>query len=213
LAFPPKTCQGVQIVVRPYQHVQRDEDVPPEDHWILSLYVDHAGILWIGAYGALLTKVDLASVVFTRYAQTVAFESHPDGPGGIHWVGTREGIHRLDRSTGKMIPVYSIARDARGPDPDYIISAYEDRSGTLWVATDPPLNHPLDVGGLYRLNQDGSFTRFPRDPDASKILGHAVVRIIHEDRAGNLWLAVCRRSPLCGCCTDMAPFNGVPMRL
>ena len=26
-------------------------------------------------------------------------------------------------------------------------------------------------------------------------------------------LAVCRRSPIRGCCTDMAPFNMVPMRL
>lgn len=97
---------------------------------------------------------------------------------GFLWVGSREGLYRYDgyRAT-KFVP------DLDDPfaitDLD-IRALYEDRAGTIWVAT--------NTGGLNRLDpQTGEFTHYRHDSADPGTISHDSVYGMAEDDEGHLW--------------------------
>ena len=85
------------------------------------------------------------------------------------WVSTSKGLYK--RVHGKWI--------CQIPDV-YVRLVYESHSGDIWVAT--------KTAGLYRIDTKGIFTRFVYDPAHSNSICHNDVRVITEDRQGNLWI-------------------------
>ena len=71
------------------------------------------------------------------------------------------------------------------------LDAYEDADGALWVAT-----FASDGGrGLHRLGRDGSHARYTPDPSDPGTLPHSLLRVLHEDPAGRLWIGTEAGSP------------------
>ena len=96
------------------------------------------------------------------------------------WVGTGDGLDRLDPATGSFIHYKHDARDAGSLSSNRVTTIFEDRQGNLWVGTD---------AGLNKLKRDtGRFSRFFHDPANPRSLGHDSVGSILEDQSGVLWV-------------------------
>ena len=51
------------------------------------------------------------------------------------WIGTDEGLHRLDRKTGQMAVYQHDPRQPNSLSNNDVTAIKEDSSGTLWIGT------------------------------------------------------------------------------
>jgi PAS domain S-box-containing protein len=144
--------------------------------YIWSLYEDGEGSLWIGTYGAGLSRFKDGR--FTAYTTSDGL-SHGmvralcGAKDGSLWVGTNSGLNRF--KDGRFT-VYTV-KD--GLLNDYVRALHEDRNGVLWIGT---------MGGLYQL-KDGRFTAAPlKDESGNQEV--KPVYAIHESRDGSLWFGM-----------------------
>ncbi|WP_223808740.1 two-component regulator propeller domain-containing protein [Rufibacter hautae] len=156
-----------------------------------SIFVDKAGIAWIGSAQHGLFRYNPMSKQVINY-QNIKGDSSSlshnqvrsvlEDRSGRLWVGTfGGGLCRFDQRTGKferfpfIINSGTTIPEKGELDDDQVGSLLEDRSGTLWVGT--------NQGGLNKLDQKtGKFTSFHNHEK-----GLQSVTSIHEDRAGRLW--------------------------
>jgi len=166
-----------------YRHDSNDPNSLSHND-VRAVYEDHTGTLWIGTHGGGLNKFDRKTETFVRYQydeKNLNSLSHnifyweenlyEDQKGGL-WIGTYGGgLNQFDRKTETFV---RYQHDANVPDSlshNTINSIYEDRAGTLWIATNDGLN------------------KFDRDTKTFKhYLRDTAITSIHEDRAGTLWI-------------------------
>jgi ligand-binding sensor domain-containing protein/DNA-binding CsgD family transcriptional regulator len=159
-------------------------------NWIRSIYQDRSGIIWIGTVEAGISKFNPDQKKFSHHRSIPGRDdslgsnlvySFLESPPGILWIGTLDGLERLDRETN--------AYDHFRADPgmpgtlshNIIRCIHADRQGTLWLGT--------DGGGLARFDrQSGRVTAFLNDPLEPGSLSCNRVRTVLEDRAGNFWI-------------------------
>ena len=162
-----------------------------------SVFADNAGMIWIGMNDAGLDQFNPATGAFRhfRHAEndpgSVSGEVTPilkDHQGRL-WVGTNNGLDQLDEKTGKFIHYRHDPKNPKSLSSNFVWNLYEDRAGTLWVATGFPWfnQHPED-GGLNRMEPDGTFTRFKHDPNDPHSLISNKVRAMFEDSRGVFWV-------------------------
>lgn len=160
------------------------------NEYVVSLWPDDNGILWIGTQRGLqsLDVTNLRSPRFTTYTHD------PDEPGslgrgvawsiyktrtGIVWVGTDEGISAMLPSTpGKFLHFNHEPSDPSSLTSKIVKSIREGRDGTMWFGT--------AGGGLNKLLPDGRSFRHYMEKDG---LPNNTVYGILEDSSGNLWLS------------------------
>ncbi|MDD8013954.1 MAG: two-component regulator propeller domain-containing protein, partial [Acidobacteriota bacterium] len=99
----------------------------------------------------------------------------------VLWIGTGNGLDRLERRTG----TFSHFGYAPGPAGTLGITNVrcmkDDRSGNLWLGTDGK--------GLYRFNrQSGQATGFRHDPGDPGSISNDRVLALCEDMNGSLWV-------------------------
>jgi diguanylate cyclase (GGDEF)-like protein len=149
------------------------------DTFIRSLLVDDRGQLWVGTNSGGLSRYD---------PQTDGFVSMPVGDNGTSdgtisvlisdrrgglWIGTGHGIDHLDGATGRISPA-----DPNLPR-ETITALLLDRAGTLWAGT--------RKGLLRRALVDSQFLPYPLSaPEGSS----PVIRALHEDKAGRIWIGI-----------------------
>jgi diguanylate cyclase (GGDEF)-like protein len=149
------------------------------DNFIRSLLVDDRGQLWVGTNSGGLSRYD---------PQTDGFVSFPVGPNGTSdgtisalisdrhggmWIGTGHGIDHLNGATGRIDPP-----DAKLPR-DTIAALLLDHAGTLWAGT--------RKGLLRRPRVDSEFLPYPLPAPEGPA---PVIRALHEDQAGRIWIGV-----------------------
>lgn len=89
---------------------------------------------------------------------------------GFLWVGTAFGLHRYDGYTFENV-YYAFAIDG----------LIEDHEGMIWVAKQEM--------GLSRFDPEaGTFTDYQHDPDDPTSLSDNVIRALHIDQHGTLWV-------------------------
>ena len=123
------------------------------NRWVNSLTFDSSGTLWVGTYDGhwcynpetgQLFRADLSDTGLMN-ARTYSIAESKDGS---MWLGTGEGLIRLDRSTGEA-KVYT---DRDGLSSNVISGILEGDDGSIWVST---------TYGLTRINpQTGQFSRY-----------------------------------------------------
>jgi ligand-binding sensor domain-containing protein/signal transduction histidine kinase len=163
---------------------------------IETLYTDDSGMVWIGAVG--VDKYDPSTGIFTFFehqpndtnslSSNVVNSILRDRKGRL-WVGTDMGLDRLDEKSGKFIHYRKQPGNNRSLSSNVVWRLYEDRQGVIWVATGMPwFNIDPEDGGLNRLENDGSFTRFLHVPNDPNSLINNKIAAVFEDSRGTLWV-------------------------
>ncbi len=164
------------------------------DDWILSLFEDSNGMLWVGTHGKGLNRLDPETgrvERFTlnpdkRWVEQQVWSILGDSHNRI-WVGTDRGLYRLDLNEGQSrgeVPITAFFHDPTDPTSlahDEVDAIVEDRAGTLWIGT--------FGGGLNKFNEENeSFVRFIHDPRDPTSLSHNRVKVMVLGKGGILWI-------------------------
>ncbi|MBN1262374.1 MAG: GAF domain-containing protein [Anaerolineae bacterium] len=178
-----------------FTHYEHDPANPYglSDRLVASLYVDEAGVVWIGTGAGGINKFDPQRSKFAHY------RANPDEPGtslsadtvnailedreGGIWVGaSRSGLDHLDRTTGRVTHYRHSPNNDRSISTNRVNTLYEDREGVLWIGT-------AFGAGLSRWDRTtGYFHNYSSDSESSKGLNYPYTNVIFEDSAGNLWI-------------------------
>ena len=160
---------------------------------------DDSGMIWIGFNdkGDIgLDQFNPATGIFKHYGRVTNGLS----PGsvnailrdhkGILWVGTNNGLDRLDEKTGKFIHHRNEPGNPRSLSSNNVRAIYEDRSGVLWIGAGLYFDFENNYdGGLNRFDRKTeSFTQYLNDPKNPHSLINNKVRAIFEDSRGTFWV-------------------------
>ena len=159
-------------------------------NFILSLFQDRAGTLWIGTNGEGLDRYDKETRQFINYrfvpgdphslSANFVFSILQDRD-GILWIGTAGGLNRYDPDRDHFIHYVHDRSDPHSLSDNSVRSIFEDQDGTLWIGT--------GRGGLDKFDREMEhFTHFRHDPADPQSLSSDFVRAIYQDRAGVLWI-------------------------
>ncbi len=157
---------------------------------ILSIFIDSRGILWVGTFQKGLDRYDSENDIFIHYRSdqddpsTISNDIvnciHEDALGDI-WIGTDQGLCKLDFSTGTFTSYLHDPDDPGSLGADRVMTICHCRDGYIWAGT--------DGGGLCRLDpRTGRFTNYFNEPDNPASLPHNSIAALHPDRHGNLWI-------------------------
>lgn len=108
---------------------------------------------------------------------------------GIFWAGTVRGLNKLilDES-GNIVNVVRFSIESEKEESfrnTSVRSIYETSDGTLWVGT----HKGLFKLALNNINEPENYIRYVPNPDDPQSLSNITIRSMHEDKAGNLWVA------------------------
>jgi PAS domain S-box-containing protein len=99
--------------------------------------------------------------------------------GGRIWLGTDNGIAKLDPDTG-TIQRYPLNDSPTVVPEDIVNSLLEDGRSRFWIGSS---------GGLMQFDRErGEYSRWPGETDDQFGLHRADVRAFHEDEDGRLWI-------------------------
>lgn len=154
-----------------------------ESDTVLSALVDREGSLWIGLAGVGLAQ-QLGRGAFTSWGSSEGL-SHDvvwsiarsregaDSPDTPLWIGTEDGLNRLDLATGAV----EVIREENGLAGNTVYSVRVGPDGSVWAGSWP--------GGITRLGPEpGRVRRYLAEGLAAADFKLAT---IYLDRAGNLW--------------------------
>jgi signal transduction histidine kinase/streptogramin lyase len=117
---------------------------------VISIYEDHAGIVWVGTYGGGLDKVDLATAQVTHYKtgqglpDNVIYGILPDDFGNL-WLSTNKGLSRFDPHNESFLN-FDVTDGLQGKEFN-LGAAFKARNGELFFGGNNGFNcfHPADV--------------------------------------------------------------------
>jgi signal transduction histidine kinase/ligand-binding sensor domain-containing protein len=98
---------------------------------------------------------------------------------GTIWCGTRNGLFRLDRASGRFSLTHvdlGLPTTPQHPEQRYVNDLVEDEHGSLWAAT---------PSGLYRRWRDGTTARY----SAPGLLRYDHLHDLLKDHQGRIWVA------------------------
>ncbi|MEX0821607.1 MAG: two-component regulator propeller domain-containing protein [Rhodothermales bacterium] len=180
-----------------YEH-ESDDTLSLADSRVEDLLEDEEGNIWIATRWGGLNRFDRERNAFIRYPvydcgvepcnrpdglnSAVVTSLHEDASGRI-WIGTLEGLARLDRESGRFEHFRHEPGNPRSLSHDKIWCLGEDAEGNLLVGT-------WD-GGLNRLDPvSRTVTRFTADQvDTPHLTGNRI-RAIESDQFGDVWIGI-----------------------
>jgi len=151
---------------------------------IVSLCIDHRGVLWIGTYLGGLNSFD--GKTFTRYR-------HSSDPSSLAddrvyavleddfkrlWVGTLSGGLNLLERPGKSFRRFNPS--VKNTLNSYVVTTLaKDRNRNVWIGT---------TNGVSVLSPNGKFTYYLSDSRDTNSLVHSSINSILEDSRGWVWI-------------------------
>jgi diguanylate cyclase (GGDEF)-like protein len=180
------TEQGLYRADRLAQHVVR-LSIPQHDPgaavWTLHL---EQNVLWVGGFDG-LWSLDLGpdgnatsasgDVEGLTDQRVTVIER---GPGGSLWIGTKNGLNRLDPATHVVERIFPDPQDPNALSAGYVATLLTDRRGRLWVGT---LGGSIDVMDGRGKNGQPRFTRL----GARQGLASENIDKLLEDEHGQVW--------------------------
>lgn len=162
---------------------------------VWSLFLDHAGVLWVGTWQDGLNKL---APYRTKFACIAADARNPDGLGdanvtsvfedhnGKVWIGTlRSGLECYDPIRRTVAHFRDLPINPRDPSRKrhHLVSAIgEDSRGALWVGT---------WGGLLRRDPNtGMFRQYCHREEDSSSLAFDQINALLVDHHDRLWLGL-----------------------
>ncbi|MDX1625648.1 MAG: EAL domain-containing protein [Wenzhouxiangellaceae bacterium] len=154
-----------------------------------SLAIDASGRIWVGAVDGSLYEFDPGRSAFTeRFREDGPDDAFDfgrlwtmrfDGESTL-WVAGTSGLYAVDADRGAVIarlPASGVL--PLGPNPVRVLARSPD--GTLWAGGGGI--------GLFEILPSGEIgRRFSRELDNPESLSHEIIRSLHFDEAGELWV-------------------------
>ena len=156
---------------------------------IQALTIDQLGRLWVGTKNKGVYCLDLyqKEIVFhfTESSQRYPLSNNKvraivDTKDGQIWVGTFEGLNKIELATGKVLQLFHNPQNIYGLSNNSIKSLFVDDTDNLWIGT--------YYGGVNYYNP--SFNSFQNNlnQQIGSQLSHEIVSSFFEDEAHNLWI-------------------------
>ncbi|MFW6140383.1 MAG: two-component regulator propeller domain-containing protein [Acidobacteriota bacterium] len=159
------------------------------DSYILSIFEDSQGILWVGTYNGGLNKYNREKNKFISYTHK---NSDPSSISSNHvlcicedskgflWIGTQEGLNRFDPKKEEFVHFTSDSDSPKSLSSPEVTAVLEDSQGVLWVGTE---------NGLNRFNRKTkTFEKYFQKSFDDKSLSHNSITCLYEDQDGILWI-------------------------
>ena len=177
-----------------FTYFGHDPDDPNSlsDNRIQSTSTDRHGMIWIGTFNG-LNQLDPKTGAIRRFYGSKGPDSVSDSwisytyedPQYRMWIGTHNrGLNFIQQEDGStQLSFIHYVHDPTDPhslSDGRVNCVFQDRQGTLWVATEL---------GLNRLNREtGKFHRIQIDPDHPADKRRNAIFLVFEDQGGRLWL-------------------------
>lgn len=149
--------------------------------WIICLYADHAGKIWVGTYSGLF-QFD------PHTKKTTSFKINPNVINCIYedhknhiWLGTSNGLQEYDSHTKTFKKYLHDSNNTNSLSTNNIHCITESKQGQLWIGT--------DQGGINVLDKNRtSFQHYMSNPnDNATIVSNTIHKLVF-DKNGQLWI-------------------------
>jgi signal transduction histidine kinase/ligand-binding sensor domain-containing protein/DNA-binding response OmpR family regulator/HPt (histidine-containing phosphotransfer) domain-containing protein len=158
------------------------------DNRVTRLLQDRTGTLWVGTWLGGASRTNLASGGFERLLHlpgeprtlsnnTVSAITSKDG---VVWIGTGDGLNRLDKASGQIRTYHHQDSVANSLSNSKIRALKLAPEGKLWVGTQDGLNLFDTVTARAQ--------HFQNDPKQADSISSSIVHSLAYDKAGNLWV-------------------------
>ena len=188
LSFDPDSETFLPQVLIPLLFIDIPGEFVPVE--VLTILHDDAGALWIGTRGDGLFQLIPKSGKVTQYlpkrnnpyslSDSVVSAIKQDQTGSL-WVGTAQGLDRLDRESQQFTHFQHDVSDDNSLSDSEVSSLYLDQAGILWVGTHRGGANSYDPYKV-KFQHVG-----PMDGD-KQMLSHPQVWTFFEDDQADLWV-------------------------
>jgi len=176
-----------------FKHYQKKINDPSSlgENYVRSIVESPDGEIWVGTLVGGLNLFDPVTERFYHYLPdgkndgrtpndnnvwSLCFENE-----NILWIGTNNGLNRLDKRTGTYTYYGHSDKDHGSISENTIRCVFRDSKGNIWAGTE---------GGLNKfLPQSGTFEKYTKGKNNPKAISDNTIWKITEDKNGNLWLA------------------------
>jgi signal transduction histidine kinase/ligand-binding sensor domain-containing protein/DNA-binding response OmpR family regulator len=163
---------------------------PRNGDFIRAIVQGKDGRIWVGTQGGGIHCFDGRSGAWTAYMH------RPDEAGslcsdqvlslmldreGALWVGTQQGLDRLDAGRGVFSHYVHDPENPQSLSDDWINCIFQDSGGDIWLGTN-------DQGLNLFLKESDGFARFANDPADPFSLRTDRILSIFQDRSGLMWI-------------------------
>jgi signal transduction histidine kinase/ligand-binding sensor domain-containing protein/CheY-like chemotaxis protein/HPt (histidine-containing phosphotransfer) domain-containing protein len=166
-----------------YTHVEGDNE-SLRDSFVMSLYQDYGGVVWIGTRAGGVSRWNPHSWEFGGHrpawlgnAPVTAFA---DAPGNKLWIASMGGLFQFDGETGNAAPLDTLVGRHNVVGDVRVMSLRHDHLGNLWIGT--------MTAGLKKLSPDGRVDSIPVKAGNPHALSAAGIMTIVESRSGQIWV-------------------------
>ena len=183
------TAEGLELLDRKsgqFTHYGADRSDPDSlgDSFIMSLYRDPGGLVWIGMRSGGVSRWNPHSWELGNHrpawVEGKLITSFADSAAGKIWVGSLGGgLVDFDPQTGESRTIDAIVHRRNALDDQRVMSLLQDRSGSLWIGT--------MASGLKKLSQ-GRIESIPVRVGDPHSLSAAGIMSLYEARDGRLWI-------------------------
>src|ERR1700728_2234399 len=167
-----------------YQHDKADRD-SLTDSFVMSLYEDASGLVWIGTRAGGVSHWDPRSWELGSHRPpclsdklVTAFADAPDDKVWIASLGG--GLMQFDVSTGEATDIDTITGRRGAVGDQRVMALHQDTRGALWIGT--------MTSGLSKLAPGGRVESIPVKAGDARSLSAAGLITIFEARSGQLWI-------------------------
>ena len=170
-----------------FERIKSDPHGLPSEY-LLTLYEDREGFIWIGSWDEGLFRLDPATMEFKIYRTpavkditlgSISYYAIFEDSRGVMWFGAEnEGLIEFDREQETIKQYKASPGDPYTLPHDDVMDIFEDDEGLLWLAT--------YGGGLSRFNtRKHTFKNYSVDDG----LPSGSIYAIFADSGGELWMS------------------------
>ena len=182
-AFTSVTAQVTEQVY--FENYNEDQGLVHS--YVLCMYQDNRGIMWVGTYGGvqafngynfnLFNVSGKKSNILTNHVVNVIFEDKDKNM----WFGTENGLNKYNPFTGEVYWYYHDPTNDNSLSNNNIKTIYQDNNGFLWIGT--------YGGGLNKLDDaKKNFTHFNAKPGDKNYLQSDLINTFFVDKDGLFWV-------------------------